>query len=124
MRSFRTALVLSVLALSMAQGGNKQRKGQRPRPVSARQTEAQRTCDGQDTFELITGFVYSAADDIIDSSIGVLKLVECLEKCLENPQCQAINFETGLCVLFKTAVGENTGEGPRRWRGKFGGHRG
>lgn len=66
-------------------------------------------CDGDMEFELITGFVYSSADDIIESNIGALQMSECLEQCRKNPSCLALNFETGLCVLFKTAAGEDSG---------------
>jgi len=59
-------------------------------------------------FELITGFVYSSADDIIESNIGALQLSECLAQCKKNAECLALNFETGLCVLFKTRAGDNS----------------
>ncbi|KAK8722810.1 hypothetical protein OTU49_012054, partial [Cherax quadricarinatus] len=80
-------------------------------PLSTRQGDVSSSCleAGQEvSFELITGFVYSSADDIIDSKIGTLLLGECIEFCRNNPRCQALNFETGLCVLFKTAAGENS----------------
>lgn len=66
-------------------------------------------CDGEIDFELITGFVYSSADDIIESNIGALHMNECVDQCRKNPACMALNFETGLCVLFKTAAGEDSG---------------
>lgn len=66
-------------------------------------------CDGDVEFELITGFVYSNADDIIESNIGALRMQECIEECKKNPLCLALNFETGLCVQFRTAAGERSG---------------
>lgn len=74
-------------------------------PATAR---AEPSCKGDVSFELITGFVYSSADDIIDSQVGTLLLADCMEFCKKSPLCQALNFETGLCVLFKTAAGENS----------------
>lgn len=70
------------------------------------QPKAAMECDGDIEFELITGFVYSSADDIIESNIGALQMSECIGQCRANPSCMALNFETGLCVLFKTATGE------------------
>lgn len=29
-------------------------------------------------------------------------LTDCLESCQNNETCQAINYETGLCVLFSS----------------------
>lgn len=84
----------------------KQRRLRRPQQAQARQIQ----CDGDLEFELITGFVYSSADDIIESNIGALQMSECLEQCRKNSACLALNFETGLCVLFKTAAGEDSGE--------------
>lgn len=70
----------------------------------------QLSCTGGESFELITGFVYSSSKEIIDSRVGTLLLSDCIEYCRTNPQCQALNFETGLCVLFKSAAGENSGK--------------
>ena len=51
-------------------------------------------------FELVTGYVYSAPSDLLDSLPGTLMLTDCLEACQANDSCQAVNYETGLCVLF------------------------
>lgn len=67
-------------------------------------------CAGGESFELITGFVYSSSKEIIDSRVGTLLLSDCMEYCRAKPRCMALNFETGLCVLFKSAAGENSGK--------------
>lgn len=51
-------------------------------------------------FELITGYVFTAPDDLLDSVPGTLMLTDCLEACQTNDSCHAVNYETGLCVLF------------------------
>jgi hypothetical protein len=62
---------------------------------------AARSCRPEDVhFEMMTGFVYSAPSEIMATSAGVLLLKDCLEQCRQNVSCHAINFETGLCVLF------------------------
>ncbi|GLH02153.1 Uncharacterized protein GBIM_08192 [Gryllus bimaculatus] len=53
-------------------------------------------------FELVTGFVYSAPGDQLDSLPGTLMLTDCLEACQANDTCQSVNYETGLCVLFSS----------------------
>ncbi|KFM64709.1 hypothetical protein X975_00721, partial [Stegodyphus mimosarum] len=35
---------------------------------------------------------------------GTLKLTDCLALCNLNATCQAVNFETGLCVLFSSSA--------------------
>ena len=54
------------------------------------------------TFELITGYVYSAPADMLDSQPGTLMLTDCIDTCRKNTSCQSINYETGLCVLFSS----------------------
>ena len=54
------------------------------------------------TFELITGYVYSAPADMLDSQPGTLMLTDCIQTCRQNTSCQSINYETGLCVLFSS----------------------
>ncbi|KAK6628022.1 hypothetical protein RUM44_010504 [Polyplax serrata] len=53
-------------------------------------------------FELVTGYVFSAPLDVMDSLPGTLMLTDCLESCQANESCQAVNYETGLCVLFSS----------------------
>ena len=51
-------------------------------------------------FELVTGYVFTAPDDLLDSIPGTLMLTDCLEACQGNESCRSVNYETGLCVLF------------------------
>ncbi|KAI1289816.1 hypothetical protein HDE_09060 [Halotydeus destructor] len=63
--------------------------------------------DGYATFELTTGQVYSAeSDETIQTLPGTLQLTDCIGKCRDDPQCRSMNFETGLCVLFRTSANE------------------
>lgn len=55
-------------------------------------------------FELVTGYVFSAPLDVMDSLPGTLMLTDCLESCQTNESCQAVNYETGLCVLFSSSA--------------------
>ena len=72
--------------------------------------------DGQDdcpqdqlSFEMISGYVYTAPADMLDSQPGTLMLTDCIDKCRANATCKSINYETGLCVLFASSADENTG---------------
>ncbi|MPC15555.1 hypothetical protein E2C01_008350 [Portunus trituberculatus] len=56
----------------------------------------------QINFELVTGYVYSAPADMLDSQPGTLKLTDCIDMCRNNRSCMAVNYETGLCVLFSS----------------------
>ncbi|XP_042903119.1 uncharacterized protein [Parasteatoda tepidariorum] len=58
------------------------------------------------TFELITGYVYTSPGDTMELVPGTLKLTDCLSLCNNNATCQAINFETGLCVLFSSSAAQ------------------
>jgi hypothetical protein len=62
------------------------------------------------TFELVTGWMYSSPQDILETRAGTLQLAECIEACKTNQSCLAINFETGLCVLFKSQVRDRIGK--------------
>ncbi|XP_017770315.1 PREDICTED: uncharacterized protein LOC108558039, partial [Nicrophorus vespilloides] len=53
-------------------------------------------------FELITGYVFSAPMNVLDNIPGTLMLTDCLETCQGNDSCQAVTYETGLCVLFNS----------------------
>ncbi|XP_034231459.1 uncharacterized protein LOC117639693 [Thrips palmi] len=61
------------------------------------------------TFELITGFVYSAPKDVLDTRTGTLKLSDCIAACQDQAGCQSLNFETGLCVLFSSSAETHPG---------------
>lgn len=54
------------------------------------------------SFEMITGYVFSAPESMLDSIPGTLMLVDCLEQCQTNDSCSSINYETGLCILFSS----------------------
>ncbi|KAA0192347.1 hypothetical protein HAZT_HAZT001567 [Hyalella azteca] len=56
------------------------------------------------SFEMVTGFVYSSPSDMLDSLPGTLKITDCLEMCRNNASCMAVNYETGLCVLFASSA--------------------
>lgn len=65
----------------------------------------QEECAAEDTtFELVTGYVLTAPEEIIDTLADTLQLSDCIETCRKNDTCQALNFETGLCVLFRTSA--------------------
>lgn len=60
-------------------------------------------CDADMTgFELVTGYVFTAPDDLLDSIPGTLMLTDCLEACHGNDTCYSVNYETGLCVMFSS----------------------
>ncbi|XP_005177489.2 uncharacterized protein LOC101896863 [Musca domestica] len=60
-------------------------------------------------FEIITGYVLSAPSKMLDTLPGTLMLTDCLEACQINESCSAVNYETGLCVLFKTTADKTPG---------------
>ncbi|KAI9577188.1 uncharacterized protein LOC119641829 [Glossina fuscipes] len=60
-------------------------------------------------FEIITGYVLSAPSHMLDTLPGTLMLTDCLEACQINESCSAVNYETGLCVLFKTTADKTPG---------------
>ncbi|XP_069677667.1 uncharacterized protein [Periplaneta americana] len=71
---------------------------------------AARECRPEDVhFEMMTGYVYSAPGEIMATSPGVLRLGECVEQCRHNASCHAVNFETGLCVLFAGSYADQPG---------------
>jgi hypothetical protein len=81
---------------------------------SASRAVAARDCRPEDVhFEMITGYVYSAPGEIMETNPGVLLLRDCLEQCRLNDLCRAINFETGLCVLFAGSYADQPGTGIR-----------
>jgi hypothetical protein len=78
--------------------------------LSATWTASARDCRQEDVhFEMMTGYVYSAPGEIMATSPGVLLLRDCLEQCRRNDTCRAINFETGLCVLFAGSYTDQPG---------------
>ncbi|KAH0555217.1 hypothetical protein KQX54_016123 [Cotesia glomerata] len=68
-------------------------------------------CDSEMVgFELVTGYVYTAPTNMLESIPGILMLTDCLETCQANDSCQAVNYETGLCVLFSSNADNNPGD--------------
>ena len=77
--------------------------------LAAAQTDD--SCSDEDTnFELVTGYVYSAPSDMLDSRAGTLMLAECIDMCRQNASCRAFNYETGLCVLIDSNADANQDE--------------
>ena len=69
------------------------------------------TCPDRDIrFELITGYVFTSPDDMLDSRPGTLMLTDCIELCKRNSTCRSANFETGLCVLFGSSADDYPGK--------------
>jgi len=66
--------------------------------------------DDQISFEMVTGYVYTAPADMLDSQPGTLMLTDCIDTCRKNSSCQSINYETGLCVLFASNADGSAGE--------------
>jgi len=62
------------------------------------------------SFEVVTGYVYTAPADMLDSQPGTLMLTDCIDTCRGNSSCKSINYETGLCVLFSSSADENQGQ--------------
>lgn len=62
------------------------------------------------SFEMVTGYVYSAPADMLDSQPGTLMLTDCIDTCRQNSSCRSINYETGLCVLFSSNVDDDGGK--------------
>jgi len=62
------------------------------------------------SFEVVTGYVYTAPADMLDSQPGTLMLTDCIDTCRGNSSCKSINYETGLCVLFSSSADEAAGQ--------------
>jgi len=59
---------------------------------------------------VVTGYVYTAPADMLDSQPGTLMLTDCIDTCRGNSSCKSINYETGLCVLFSSSADEDGGQ--------------
>lgn len=61
------------------------------------------------TFELSTGFIYKpqSVEETLSMMPSTLQLTDCLDYCLHNSSCVAINFEMGLCVLLAASASQN-----------------
>jgi len=76
----------------------------------ARQQETEECPEEQVSFEMVTGYVYTAPADMLDSQPGTLMLTDCIDTCRKNSSCRSINYETGLCVLFASNADDGEGE--------------
>lgn len=98
--------LLTVLAAYVANGQNEgiaSDVGDAPEKQPAPPPSPLDDCDPEMIgFELITGYVFSAPGNVLDSIPGTLMLTDCLETCQGNDSCQSVNYETGLCVLFSS----------------------
>merc|ERR1719219_1831112 len=97
--SLATALGLGLLTMA---------SGQRRR--GSRQDEDAECPPDFVSFEVVTGYVYTAPADMLDSQPGTLMLTDCIDTCRGNSSCKSINYETGLCVLFSSSADEEGGQ--------------
>lgn len=81
----------------------------KPAAASSTLQQAERDCpNGLLTFELSTGFIYKPASaETLAMVPSTLQLTDCLDSCLQNSSCLAINFEMGLCVLLSSSAQQN-----------------
>jgi len=104
-------VVLSNLAVSVLCQRSRFGGGNGNPVAIGRQNDAADDCpEDQISFEMISGYVYTAPADMLDSQPGTLMLTTCIDKCKANSTCKSINYETGLCVLFASSADENAGE--------------
>jgi hypothetical protein len=61
-------------------------------------------------FEKIYSYMFSAANQMLDSVPGTLMLSDCLDLCQNNDTCSSVNYETGLCILFTSNADKMPGE--------------
>lgn len=79
-------------------------------PINQTGTQESLSCpNGLLTFELSTGFIFkpTSAHETLSMMPSTLQLTDCLDYCLNNQSCLAINFEMGLCVLLATSAKQN-----------------
>lgn len=55
-------------------------------------------------------YVLSAPSRQLETLPGTLMLTDCLEACQANESCSAVNYETGLCVMFRSTADQLPGE--------------
>ena len=48
--------------------------------------------------------MFTAPDSILNTFPGMFHLEDCINKCTEDKKCMAVNYETGLCVLFSASA--------------------
>ena len=110
----KTVFLITLTTLVANVMGQRNRFGNNGSPVAIalgrQDSGAQDECpEGQLSFEMISGYVYTAPADMLDSQPGTLMLTDCIDKCRANATCKSINYETGLCVLFASSADENAG---------------
>ena len=59
---------------------------------------------------MLLGYVFTAPDSILDTYPGMFHLEECINKCSKDTKCLAVNYETGLCVLFSASADSKPGK--------------
>ena len=59
---------------------------------------------------LFAGYVFTAPDSILNTHPGMFHLEECVDQCAKETKCLAVNYETGLCVLFSASADFNPGK--------------
>ena len=108
---YYTSLVLIGLSCLVGHvSSQRNRFGNTPVLAGRQNSNAQDECpQDQISFEMITGYVYTAPADMLDSQPGTLMLTDCIDTCRANASCRSINYETGLCVLFASSADENAG---------------
>ena len=88
--------------------------------VADAQQSTEIECKSSDvTFELMTGYVFTSPGEILETKPDTLQLADCIESCRSNDTCRALNFETGLCVLFKSNAIVTPGKLLLFWRKIF-----
>lgn len=79
-----------------------------PTTESTSNSSASICSNGLLTFELSTGFIYKPSSaETLAMMPSTLQLTDCLDYCLQNASCLAINFEMGLCVLLSSSAKQN-----------------
>lgn len=97
-----------VASLSVVQGQDEPEQPTEPATTSAPVSSDPTQCPAEQvSFEMVTGFVYTAPADMLDSQPGTLMLTDCIDTCRQNSSCRSINYETGLCVLFSSNADDN-----------------
>ena len=59
---------------------------------------------------MFAGYVFTAPDSILNTYPGMFHLEECVDQCAKETKCLAVNYETGLCVLFSASADLNPGK--------------
>lgn len=106
--SLAAAIGFGLLSLASAQ-----KKSNSNRPLDnrrGRQDDDTECPEEFVSFEVVTGYVYTAPADMLDSQPGTLMLTDCIDTCRGNSTCKSINYETGLCVLFSSSADEDQGQ--------------